>query len=69
MGPIPYSLIERLPHIGLRRAECFLKKLKKSFKDTHREKALSNKIPARSKSMNMNIWLVGTSNQLFILGS
>ena len=32
-------------------------------KDTHRENAPS------SKSMNMNVWLVGTSNQLFIRGS
>ena len=35
------------------------------LKDTHREKAPSNKTPALTKSTNMNIWLVGTSNQLF----
>ena len=34
-----------------------------------REKAHSNKIPALAKSMNMDIWAVGTSNQLFIRGS
>ena len=34
------------------------------FKYTHWEKAPSNKIPALTKSMNMDIWLVGTSNQL-----
>ena len=35
------------------------------FKDTHREKATSNKTPALAKSMNINIWVVRTSNQLF----
>ena len=29
----------------------------------------SNKTPALTKSMNMVIWVVGTSNQLFIRGS
>ena len=37
--------------------------------DTHKEKAPSNKTSALLKSMNMNIWVVGTSNQLFIQGS
>ena len=36
------------------------------FKDTHREKAASNKTPALTKSTNMGIWVVGTSNQPFI---
>ena len=36
------------------------------FKDTYREKAPSNKNPTLSKSMNMDIWLFGTSNQLLI---
>ena len=36
------------------------------FKDTHKEKAPSNKTPALTKSANMGIWVVGTSNQLFI---
>ena len=40
-----------------------------SFKDTHREKVPSNKIPALTKCTNMGIWIVGTSNQLFIRGS
>ena len=31
------------------------------FKDTDKEKALSNKIPALAKSKNMRIWVVGTS--------
>ena len=35
------------------------------FKDTHKEKAPSNKTPALTKSANMGIWVVGTSNQLF----
>ena len=39
------------------------------FKDTHREKAPSNKTPALTKSTNMGIWVVGTTNQLFIRGS
>ena len=39
------------------------------FKDSHREKALSNKTPALSKSRNICIYVVGTSNQLFIRGS
>ena len=38
-------------------------------KDTHREKALSNKTPALTKSANMGIWVVGTTNQLFMRGS
>ena len=33
-------------------------------KDTHRLKALSNKIPALRKSMNKGKWVVGTSNQI-----
>ena len=38
-------------------------------KDTHREKAPSNKTPALTKSMNMGIWVAGTSTRLFIRGS
>ena len=34
-----------------------------------RGKAQSNKTPALTKSMNMDNWLVGISNQLFIKGS
>ena len=34
----------------------------KAFKDTHWEKAPSNKALALTKSTNMGIWLVGTSN-------
>ena len=36
------------------------------FKDTHRGKAPSNKTPALTKSINMGICVVGTTNQLFI---
>ena len=39
-----------------------------NFKDNHRKKAPSNKTPALSESMNMDIWAVGTSNQLLITG-
>ena len=41
----------------------------KGFKDTHGEEAPSNKTPALTKSTNMGIWVVGTSNQFFIRGS
>ena len=36
------------------------------FKDTHTKKAPSNKTPALTKSMNMDIQVVGTSYQIFI---
>ena len=39
------------------------------FKDTHREKAPSGKTPKLTKSRSMGIWVVDTSNQLFIRGS
>ena len=39
------------------------------FKNIHREKAPSNKSPALTKNTNVGIWIVGTSNQLFIRGS
>ena len=42
------------------------KKLLGILKENHREKAPSNKTPTLSKSMNMDILVVGTSNQLFI---
>ena len=37
-------------------------------KDTHREKAASNKTPVLTESRNMGIWVVAVSNQLFIRG-
>ena len=40
----------------------------KWFKDTHSEKAQSNKTPALAKSTNMGIWVVGATYQLFIRG-
>ena len=36
------------------------------FEDTYSEKAPSIKTPTLSKSMNMDIWVAGISNQLFI---
>ena len=39
------------------------------LKDTHREKGLSKKTPALTKSTNKDTWVVGTSNKLFIRGS
>ena len=38
-------------------------------KDTDREKALWNKTPALKKSINLGIWVDGTTNELFIKGS
>ena len=46
---------------------CFANK--RSIKDTHREKAPSNKLQRLQKKRNMGIWVVDTSNQLFIRGS
>ena len=40
-----------------------------NLKDTHKEKAPSYKTPVLTKSTNMGILVVGTSNQLFIRGS
>ena len=40
-----------------------------NIKDTHREKAPSNKTPVLRKSTNIGVWAVGTLNQLFIRGS
>ena len=40
-----------------------------SLKDTHMEKGLSKKTPVLTKSTNKHIWVVGTSNKLFIRGS
>ena len=37
------------------------------LKDTHREKASSNKTPALMKSMNMDIWGVDTPNPTEII--
>ena len=49
-------------HLNARKMKfCF-----KSLKDTHREKAPPNKTLALTKSTNMDIWVVGTSNQLFL---
>ena len=39
------------------------------LKDIHREVSPSNKIPALTKSINMNILVVGTSKQPFIKSS
>ena len=37
-----------------------------SFKDTHRKNAPLNKTQALTKSVNMGIWKVGTSNHPFV---
>ena len=41
----------------------------KRFKHTHREKAPWNETLAFTESMNMDIWVAGTSKQLFIRSS
>ena len=41
----------------------------RKFEDTHKEKTLSNKTPELTKSGTMVIWVIGTSNRLFIRGS
>ena len=43
---------------------CNFIKIEKRLQNTHREKGPSNKTPALSRSMNMDIWVVGTSNKL-----
>ena len=40
--------------------------IKIMFTDTHREKLPSNKTPVLTKSMNMNICVVGASNEPII---
>ena len=47
----------------------FLKERLKFIKDTHSEKAPSNKTLALTKITNIDIWVVGILNQLFIRGS
>ena len=47
----------------------FIEGAAQSFKDTHRERAPSNKTLALRKSANMGVLAVGTLNQLFIRGS
>ena len=39
------------------------------LKDTHREKAPSNKTLTLTESINMSIWVAGTLNQVFVRGS
>ena len=39
-----------------------------SFNNNHREKGPSNKTPVLTKITNMGIWVVGTSNQIFVRG-
>ena len=40
-----------------------------NIKDTHREKAPSNKTPVLRKSTNAGVWAAGALNELFIRGS
>ena len=47
---------------GCRRSNQIIKLVK----DTHREKPPPSKIPALTTIMNIDIWVIGTSKQLFI---
>ena len=47
---------------GVRKAIKTFPKFYLVFKDTHREKAQSNKTPALTKIKNMSIWVMSTSN-------
>ena len=66
----------KIPSTFLKKNLCSasfkMKLLKNAFfcvKDAHREKAPSNETQALTKSINMGIWVVGTTNQLSIRGS
>ena len=47
----------------------FIRLFENSVKDNHRENTPSNKTQGLTKSLNMDIWEIGTLNQLFIRGS
>ena len=49
-------------HIPNYKLNSIIDRTYKAFKDTHRKKSHSTKIPAFTKSTNMDIWVVGTSN-------
>ena len=53
----------------LRLKKWFSCKEKRVFIHTQREKAPSDKTQSLSKSMTMGIWVVDSSNQLFIRDS
>ena len=57
--------VKELPHRS--HPEVFSEK--GVLKDTHREKEPPNKTLAFTKSTNMDIWVVGTSNQIIVRGS
>ena len=40
-----------------------------NLKDIHKEKSPSNRIPALTKNINIEIWVVDASKQFFITGS
>ena len=56
-------------HSNHRSYQTITEEAPKLFKDTHREKAPSNKTPALTESTNMRIWVAVISNQLFRRGS
>ena len=48
---------------------CYIYGCRNLIMDTHREKAPCSKTQVLKGSVNMDIWVVGTLNQLFIRGS
>ena len=63
------SLHLRFPLSFFRVHSKILMTIFNSIKGTQREKSPSNKTLALTKSMNMDIWVIGTSKQVFIRGS
>ena len=66
---IIYQVKYMFPYTSTLKAKFPLNKIFGSLRSILREKVTSNKTPAFTKSMSMFIWVVGTSNQLFIRGS
>ena len=58
-----------LKYFSLLKMLAYYFQLNHFLKDTQKEKVPSNKTPAITKSMNMDILVVGTSNQLFARNS
>ena len=62
-----------LTNFTLEMVLCFINQIYEVFlssiKDTPRGKEPSNETPVLTESMNMDTWVVGTSNQLFKTGS
>ena len=58
--------------VGVSKSVCGIFHIRYWFvfiKDTNKEKAPTGKTQVSTKSINMDIWVIGTLNQLFIRGS